>query len=574
MRHLTIVGVLCSMLITALIAGPAAARPNTTNSTIVITGPSKRIHHHKRLRHGTRHKRKHKKHNGAQPVAPAPGSNSGIVVPVGGGSNPTNPTNPKQPPTVDPPAVTTNPSVSGTAKEGQTLTAGKGTWSGSPTSFSYQWQDCNASGGACSGVSGATRATYLVNRADVGHTMRVVVTATNDGGSRSATSSVTGVVIQVCTTTISSSVASAISSAAGGSTICLAAGNYGSLNLSVNKSAMVRVAPAPGVSASQAVLGWVNTGSSSNLAFVGLTVGGFQIGVGQSASGSHIHFIHDVITSPSCIYEGTDNEDVLIDHDSFNALGRSCSEGRLGIENTSQNGSSGSGVVISNSVFENEPSNSANASDGIQLTYNANGVQIGPGNVFNNFDEDNCGSTHCDPIQFYGAGVNNSIVNDFFCCNNSDGGIFISNSGGHLTLSQNIFGASRGNDPVMAGGTHDVVDHNTFTPGWALDQNCDNMSGVCPTNETDTNDIMDVSLKNGYGTTSESTWTVNHDLSGGSLPGSGSITGKPTFAGGAHPTTCAGFKLASSSLGNNAAAGGSDMGVTDWAATCPADPGA
>src|SRR6202000_3126416 len=120
------------------------------------------------------------------------------------------------------------------------------------------------------------------------------------------------------------------------------------------------------------------------------------------------------------------------------------SEGRLGIENTSSSGSSGSGVVISNSVFENEPSNSANASDGIQLTYNANGVQIGPGNVFNSFDEDDCGSTHCDPIQFYGAGTGNTITGNFFCCNNSDGGVFISNSGGHMTLTQNIFGASKG----------------------------------------------------------------------------------------------------------------------------------
>jgi hypothetical protein len=475
--------------------------------------------------------------------------------------------------TAAPPAASTAPVLSGTAVQGGTITTSNGTWQGDPQSYDYQWQDCDTSGGNCADVNGATAQTYTLGSTDVAHEVRAVITATNLGGSSSAPSKPTGKVTGQCTTTISSGLASALSSAAGGSTICLNAGSYGSVNVSVQKSAMVTVVPAPGVSASQAVLGWVNTGTSSNLTFTGLTVGGFQVGAAQSASGSHIHFIHDVITAPSCIYEGTNNEDVLIDHDSFNALGRSCTEGRLGIENTASSGRNGSGVVISNSVFQNEPSNSANASDGIQLAYNANGVQVGPGNVFNNFNEGTCGTTHCDPIQFYGAGTGNVITGNFFCCNNSDGGIFISNSGGYLTLTQNIFGASIGNDPVMAGGTHDVVDHNTFTPGWALDQNCDNMSGVCPTNETDTNDIMDVSLKNGYGTTSESTWTVTDDLSGGSLAGSGSVSGKPTFSGGTHPASCLGFQLASSSLGKGAAAGGSDMGVTQWSTSCPANAG-
>ncbi|HYM55885.1 MAG TPA: choice-of-anchor R domain-containing protein, partial [Solirubrobacteraceae bacterium] len=93
------------------------------------------------------------------------------------------------------PANTALPSISGSAAEGETLSANTGSWSGSPTSFAYQWQDCNASGESCSNVSGATSATYKAAEGDLGHTMRVVVTATNAGGSGSATSPATAIVL-------------------------------------------------------------------------------------------------------------------------------------------------------------------------------------------------------------------------------------------------------------------------------------------------------------------------------------------------------------------------------------------
>src|SRR5437899_3690783 len=92
------------------------------------------------------------------------------------------------------PQNTALPQVSGTAKEGETLTASNGTWSNSPTTFGYQWRRCASDGRACGDITGATKQTYVVVAADVGHTLRVVVTASNADGKASATADATDVV--------------------------------------------------------------------------------------------------------------------------------------------------------------------------------------------------------------------------------------------------------------------------------------------------------------------------------------------------------------------------------------------
>jgi hypothetical protein len=97
-----------------------------------------------------------------------------------------------------PPSAPTNtalPTIAGTTTEGQTLSATSGTWEGKPTGYTYQWQDCNTSGASCTNVSDANGSTYALTAGDVEHTVRVVVTATNDGGSTSAASAATATVV-------------------------------------------------------------------------------------------------------------------------------------------------------------------------------------------------------------------------------------------------------------------------------------------------------------------------------------------------------------------------------------------
>jgi peptidoglycan/xylan/chitin deacetylase (PgdA/CDA1 family) len=92
------------------------------------------------------------------------------------------------------PANTALPTISGSAQAGQTLTATSGSWSGSPTSYAYQWRRCNSGGSACADISGQTSTTYALVSGDVGSTLRVVVTASNATGSAAATSNQTTVV--------------------------------------------------------------------------------------------------------------------------------------------------------------------------------------------------------------------------------------------------------------------------------------------------------------------------------------------------------------------------------------------
>jgi hypothetical protein len=91
-----------------------------------------------------------------------------------------------------PPSNTAVPVISGTAQQGQTLTTSNGSWTNSPTSYAYQWQDCTTTG--CTNIAGATSSSYTLQSSDVGDTIDAIVTATNAGGSASQASAQTSAV--------------------------------------------------------------------------------------------------------------------------------------------------------------------------------------------------------------------------------------------------------------------------------------------------------------------------------------------------------------------------------------------
>ena len=93
------------------------------------------------------------------------------------------------------PSNTELPAISGAAEQGQLLSVSDGTWEGTPPfSYTYAWQECDGVGGACKGVAGATNSSFRLSGSQVGHTVRAIVMAENEAGSRSADSAVTAIV--------------------------------------------------------------------------------------------------------------------------------------------------------------------------------------------------------------------------------------------------------------------------------------------------------------------------------------------------------------------------------------------
>ena len=94
-----------------------------------------------------------------------------------------------------PPAVSVAPVITGTPRTGDTLSASTGSWTGTPTSYAYQWQRSLTSGGSLIDIGGATNSTYVVSEFDVGYFIKVSVSATNGIGTSNAASSLETVAV-------------------------------------------------------------------------------------------------------------------------------------------------------------------------------------------------------------------------------------------------------------------------------------------------------------------------------------------------------------------------------------------
>jgi hypothetical protein len=89
------------------------------------------------------------------------------------------------------PASKKAPHISGLAHVGRRLSASKGSWSGPPKIYRFQWLRCNGSGRACVHIGSATHSSYRVTKRDARHRLRVRLTASDAAGAKAATSRAT-----------------------------------------------------------------------------------------------------------------------------------------------------------------------------------------------------------------------------------------------------------------------------------------------------------------------------------------------------------------------------------------------
>ncbi len=111
------------------------------------------------------------------------------------------------------------PTITGTPKVGQVLTANAGTWGPSPVAFTYQW----LAGGVA--ISGATAQTYTLTSAEQGKAITVQVVGSKTGyASLTQTSAATAAVAAVALTTAVPTIAG---TAKVGQTLTASAGTWG-----------------------------------------------------------------------------------------------------------------------------------------------------------------------------------------------------------------------------------------------------------------------------------------------------------------------------------------------------------
>ncbi|MEA2309270.1 MAG: large repetitive protein, partial [Thermoleophilaceae bacterium] len=204
-----------------------------------------------------------------------------------------------------PPAVVILPALSGPAEDGGTLTASDGSWTGSPTiTLTRQWQRCDAAGANCTNISGATGTTYDEGAADVGDTLRVVVTATNPSGPVSSASPASGVV--AATPPVNTAPPTVTGTVIDGQTLAASAGTWtGTATIAYTyqwrrcASTGNSCVDVPGATGSTYLLGPSDVGSTMRVAVTGSNAGG--AGVATSVATGSVGAIPPQVTDPPAI---------------------------------------------------------------------------------------------------------------------------------------------------------------------------------------------------------------------------------------------------------------------------------
>jgi hypothetical protein len=339
--------------------------------------------------------------------------------------------------------------------------------------------------------------------------------------------------------------------AKGGETILLAPGNYGSF-AGAAKPAVVTIRAQRRTTARMSL----RFSSVANLRIEGLTIDGADV-----AGRSHdVTIAHSTFHQAIVIHaEHMVNANVVLDGNRLANIDvcHNCYEGRIHVL-----GDSGrpSGIVIAHNVL-----GPGGNSDGIQIS--GNGVKV-LDNLFVGIHRAAVGGPHTDALQLYGQRHTVVRGNSF---RDVPTAIMAPDGGDHELIEDNVVDTGAYPYAIMLGGDDgSVIRHNTLPDlgGCAYDLPCGSvLIGPGPTGRVSRGTVVEDNVLGRLSLSGGSVLgTDRHNLIATPGGGPGDRLGRPAFAGGAHPASRQGFRLAGGSPGAGAATDHTDVGIAQAAA--------
>jgi Right handed beta helix region len=466
------------------------------------------------------------------------------------------------PPTA--PSNTAPPTISGQTAQGQTLTTTNGTWSGNPTAFAYQWQDCNSSGASCTGIAGATSPSYTLKSSDVNDTIRSVVTATNAGGSGSATAGQTAVVTAPSTggggcalNATPSTFASQVSAASAGQTVCLASGNYGiwhGTNKVITIAPQQGATPTMGLAFATGASGFtINGGRATYTQTWGIQVNQTWNNGPAFDTGAQNITIKNTDFNVQTDVENLKNANILFDHNVWHDINGFTYDVALWL---GYSAGVDSGVTVQNSLFRDMSSDGIQTGDQMRILNNEF-VNVYPNAAGGNEN------IHTDAVQLYGA-TNTTIIGNFVH-GHCEQGIGAFDGTASNTIEHNVVVGCTAHSMVLGGDTPgSTLEYNTIVgdPNGSLIE-CASKPGEGPSVTVITNNISQGGInESGSNRVNCTPSQDNHNMfSSGAR--SSDMNSTPVFVGGSSPSTFSGYALASGSPGSTGASDGGQIGAFD-----------
>ena len=345
---------------------------------------------------------------------------------------------------------------------------------------------------------------------------------------------------------------SVFSGAQAGDVIVLAPGDYGSFR-GGSKAGMVTLRPA----ADAAVTMSARFTPASNITLQGMTLTGLDI-IGSS---KNLVIRSNRFTGQADLnMSNNSNAGIVLEGNSFDGISvcGNCPEGRLQIS-ANPRGSTPVGVTVRYNHF-----GGGGESDGIQI--GARGAVIGPGNVFEGIKQGGY-DRHVDAIQLYGQEAT-TIIGNYFRDNTA--ALMAPDGGNGEVVVHNVFDSPNSTNAVQMGSFKNATfAHNTVI-GTAVAVG--SKGGESASSDFVLRDNVLTSgarLRTTDGSGCDNC-TIDHNLfSSGGASGSNAIVAKPSFQGGASPTTYSGWQLAAGSPGKGSASDGKDRGIDPSAFDSP-----